>query len=147
MSALVKLGSSRFQHRCWLDPWPPSPKKNRQLILSALGIDDQGEEVLTANTARFSPLATCRKNDVVLLQTANGLVAARVKLHCKVTGECVSLVQIFTFIRRMPGTALAVWRVDDVPHECWETKAIVAAVEFCLYPDGNIGTLLPLEHV
>jgi len=117
------------------------------LILSALGIDDQGEEVLTANTARFSPLATCRQNDVLLLQTANGLVAARVRLHCTIVGGCVSLAQTITFIRRMPGTALAVWRVDDVPHECWETKAIVAAVESCLYPDGNIGTMLPLEHV
>ena len=75
-----------------------APKTSRRLILSALGMDDHDEEVLTANTARFSPLATCRQNDVVLLQTDNGLVAARVRLHFTILGECVSMVQTFTFI-------------------------------------------------
>ena len=46
----------------------------------------------------------------------------------------------------MPGTALAVWRVKDGPYEVWETKAIRAAVEFSVYPDGTVGTLLPLEY-
>ena len=54
------------------------------------------------------------------------------------------LVQAFTLQRRVPGTALAVWRVND-GHEVWETKAILAAVEFCVFPEEAVGTLLPLE--
>ena len=97
----------------------------RQLILEALGLEDDGRAILTASDARFSPLATCRRHDVVLLRDGSGLRAARVQLHCAVDDECVSLVQPFTLHRRRPGIALAVWRVGDGPHECWETQAIV----------------------
>lgn len=125
----------------------PAPKKSRRLILEALEMEDDGCEILTALEARFSPLALCRQHDVVLLQDGDSLRAARVHLHCMVAGECVSLLETFTLIRRRPGSALSVWRVNDEPHECWETKAIVAAVEFCVYPDGNLGTFLPIEFV
>ncbi len=124
----------------------PAPKKSRRLILEALELEDDGMVILTAKDARFSPLATCRQKDVVLLQDGDGLRAARIQLHCMVADECLSLVQAFTLRRRMPGTALAVWRVNDGPHEFWETKAIMAAVEFAVYPDGDVGTILPIEY-
>ena len=143
---LSNLGAYDFNTDVRLINGRPAPKHSKLLLLTALGIDDDGSDVLTATTARFSPLATCQKNDVVLLDTEHGLGAGRVQLHCGIHGECVSLVQTFTLVRRVPGTALAVWRVNDGPHECWETKAILAAVEYCVYPDGNVGTLLPIEH-
>ena len=46
-----------------------------------------------------------------------------------------------------PRSALAVWEVGDGPYECWETKAIVAAVELCMYPDGKVGTILPIDFL
>ena len=123
-----------------------APKDSRQLILEALGLEDDGRAILTANDARFSPLATCRRHDVVLVRDGSGRRAARIQLHFAVDDKCVSLVQPFTLHRRRPDTALAVWQVSDGPHECWETQAIVALVEFCEYPDGKVGTILTLEY-
>ena len=82
----------------------------------------------------------------MLLRDCSGLWAARIQLHCAVDDVCVSLVQPFTLHQRRPGTALALWKVSDGPTECWETQAIVAVVEFCVYPDGMVGTILPLEY-
>ena len=126
----------------------PAPTKSRRLILQAMGLEDDGMmEILTASDARFSPLATCRQDDVVLLQDGGGFRAAKIKLHFKVADECLSLVQPFTLHRRATGTPLAVWRVNDGdPHETWATQDILAAVEYCVYPDGNVGTILPIEY-
>ena len=74
------------------------------------------------------------------------LVSERpVCVHCFIGGECVSLLQTFTLHRRVPDTALAVWRVNEGPHECYETGLILASVPFCVYPDNTEGTLLPIE--
>ena len=66
---------------------------------------------------------------------------------CAIADECVSLAQAFKLHRRVPGSALAVWEVGGGRHECWEAKAIVAAVEFCMYPDGKVGTILPIDFL
>ena len=144
---LSSLKAADFDYVVGLIRGRPARSKSRRLILAALGLDDDGTAVLTASEARFSPLATCRRDDIVLLRDGTGMRAARIQLHCMVANECVSLVQPFTLHRRMPGTALAVWQVNDGPHECWELKAILAAVEFCVYPDGRVGTLLPIEFM
>ena len=107
-----------------------------------LPLEDDGMPIHTSADARFSALAMCRRGDVVLLQDGSGLRAARIQLHCDIADECVSLEQAFKLHRRVPGSALAVWEVGDGPYECWGTKAIVAAVELCMYPDGKVCTIL-----
>ena len=125
----------------------PAPKKSRRHILNELKLIDDGMlEVLTAKVARFNPLATCHQHDVVLLNDEGGLSAGRIKLHCSVGGVCMCFVERFSAIRRTPGTASVVWKVAHGECEVWETEAILAAVEFCVYPDGTIGTLLPMEY-
>ena len=87
------------------------------------------------------------QRDVVLLRGAGGaLKAGRVQLHFDIGGQCLSLVQSFTLLRRKSGTALLIWRVGEGPHSCLETQSILAAVEYCTYPDGTVGTVLPIEY-
>ena len=114
-------------------------------MFDALSLEDNGSDVFTGIEARLSPLATCQQHDVVRILDGDGLRAARIKLHCSLVGECVSMVQTFTLHRRVPNTALAVWRVNEEAHECWETSAILASVPYCVYPDDTVGTLLPDE--
>ena len=142
---LASLASHDFRFDVGLVNGRTAPPRARRLLMDSLEIDDNGCEILIAVEARFSPQATCKQHDVVLMQDDGALRAARVKLHCVIGGECVSLVEVFTLHHRVPDTALVVWRVNESAHECWETQAIVAAVPFCVYPDGNVGTLLPIE--
>ena len=102
--------------------------------------------MLTASTVRFNPLATCHQGDVVLLQTEEGISAGRIKLCCSVNGVCACILQRFSFLRRTPDTALVLWKVSDGLYECFEAEAILAAVEFRMYPGDTVGTLLPLEY-
>ena len=118
-----------------------APKATRQLILKELGLDDTGMLIRVATSARFSNLALCHQRDVALLRDGDGFTAGRIQL----SDTCLCLVQLFVLRRRIPGTALAVWRLHGDSNECWEITYILAAVEFCVYPDGEVGTLLPLE--
>ena len=124
----------------------PAPKKSRQLILGVLELDDDGENIMVATESRFNHLASCRRGDVVLLQDGEGFRAGQIQLHFDIADMPLSLVQTFTLHRRDRDTALAVWRVNDGVHECFETKHILAAVEYCVYPNGHVGTLLPIEY-
>ena len=144
---LSSLNTQNFDFSIGLVNGRPAPKKSRRLILKALGLEDDGMPIHTSADARFSALAMCRRGDVVLLQDGSGLRAARIQLHCDIADECVSMAQAFKLHRRVPGSALAVWEVGDDPYGCWETNAIVAAVEFCMYPDGKVGTILPIEFL
>ena len=122
-----------------------APKATRQLILKELGLDDTGMLIRVATSARFSNLALCHQRDVVLLRDGDGFTAGRIQLFFAITDTCLCLVQPFVLRRRIPGTALALWRLHGDSNECWEITSILAAVEFCVYPDGEVGTLLPLE--
>ena len=143
---MSSLSSHDFNYEVGLVKGRPAPRKSMRMILEALGLEDDGVEVLTSSDCKFNHLGSCRQNDVVLIQDGDGLRAARVQLHCAVAGECVTILQAFTHHRRVPGTALVVWRIQDGPSECWEPNAILAALEYCVYPDGTIGTLLPIEY-
>ena len=122
-----------------------APKKTRSLLLKALELDDTGGPINIAQVARCTALATCQQRDVVLLKDGSGFRAGRVELHADVEGTLVSLVQTFEHIRRVPDTALAIWKPIVGPSECWSTCDILSAVEFCIYPDGTMGTMLPIE--
>ena len=57
----------------------------------------------------------------------------------------MSLVRPFNLYRRDSNSALAVWEVIDGPIDCWEITGILAAVPYSEYPDGHVGTILPIE--
>ena len=143
---LSSLNRHSFNYEVGLVYGRTAPKKSRKLILDALQLDGAGVSVLTAKDARFSRLGLCRQNDVVLLKDGGGVRAARVKLHCTVDGETVSVVQTFELHRRTPETSLATWKPAHANLECWETKAILTAVDYCVHPDESIGVILPLEY-
>ena len=113
--------------------------------MDSLELEDNDCEMLAATEARFSLLAACQQHDVVIIRYGAGLGVAGVHLHCFINGECVSLLQIFTMRCRMPGTALAVWHVNDCPHESWEMCFIKASKSFCVHPDNTVGALPPIE--
>ena len=142
---LASMDGHSFNYDVGLVQGRRAPRKSRALIMDALGLDDNDATVLIAKDTRFSELGLCRQNDVVLLRDGSGIMAARVQVHCEVDGESVSIVQPFELHERTPGTAMAKWKVAEYNSECWETKAILAAVDYCVYPDGAVGTILPLE--
>ena len=123
-----------------------APKKVRKYILEVLELDGQGDfAIQTALVARVSALATCHEGDFVLLREgANDMLAGRAKLHFAIDGIPLSMIEVFSLVRKEQN--LAVWkaRADDKA-ECWHTSDILAAVEHCVYPDGNVGTILPIE--
>lgn len=142
---LSSITSHSFTYDVGLVQGRNAPKKSRQLILDALGLEGDDIPVNVGKDSRFSQLGLCTQGDVVLLNGPDGILAARVKLHVEVSGEAVSMMEVMELSRRIPGTAKAVWKLSETPVECWETKAILAAVEHCVYADGTVGTILPLE--
>ena len=109
-------------------------------------LDGQDDYVIqTVLVARVSALATCQKGDFVLLREgANDMLAGRVELHFAIEGIPLSMIEVFSLVRKEQN--LAVWRARaDDKAECWHTSDILAAVEHCVYPDGNVGSILPIE--
>ena len=124
-----------------------APKKVRKYILEVLELDGQDDfDIQTALVARVSALATCHEGDFVLLrgEGANDMLAGRAKLHFAIDGIPLSMIEVFSLVRKEQN--LAVWKAQaDDKAECWHTSDILAAVEHCVYPDGNVGTILPIE--
>ena len=142
---LSAITSHSFNYDVGLLQGRKAPKKSRQLILDALGLEGDDIPVNVGKDSRFSQLGLCTQGDVVILNGPDGILAARVKLHFEVSGEAVSMMEVMELSRRIPGTAKTVWKLSETPVERWETKAILAAVEHCVYADGTVGTILPLE--
>ena len=139
--------ASAFDFNVGLIAPRPAPKTTRGLIFRTVELEaDDALEVSIAKAARFSPLAVCQTGDVVLVRDGDGLKAGRVKLHCAVSGISLAFIMPFTLHSRRPHTALAVWHDDSDVIEAFETSDILAAVEYCVYPSGRIGTPVPIEY-
>ena len=125
----------------------PASKKNRKLFYELFNLDDDGTPVFVSPVARFSPVALCSRNDIVLVKDTNdAFKAARLHLTFQIHDEVLSLVRAFSLVRRDPrDSSLAVWEMVDGPNEAFETKDILASVEYVEYPNGNVATILPLE--
>ena len=141
---LASIKSHSFDYSVGLVEGRSAPKKSERMILDALGLQHgAGISVNIAKDARFSDLGLCRQGDVVLVNDNNEFKAMRVTLHCAVDGEPVSMLQPMQLHNKVG--ALAKWSVTDDQSEMWETSAIVATVESCVYSNGLVGTILPLE--
>ncbi|CAK0813409.1 unnamed protein product [Prorocentrum cordatum] len=142
---LSAIASHSFDCDVGLVQGRKAPKKSRQLIMDALGLEGDDIPVNVGKDSRFSQPGLCAQGDAVLLNGPDGILAARVKLRFEVSEEAVSMMEVMEFSQRIRGTAKAVWRLSESPLQCWETKAILAAVEHCVYADGTVGTILPFE--
>ena len=118
------------------------------MILGALELPDDGMIINISAIARFNTVATCRQHDIVLIKDFHDeFHAGRIQLHCHIADATLSLVLPFALVRKDPNTALAIWQPNsDESAEFVETKDILSAVEYCMYPDGTVGTLLPIEY-
>ena len=123
----------------------PASKKTRKEIWKLFELDEDGSPIFVASVARFSPVALCSRSDVVLVVDGDGFRAGRLEANYEIHDCILSLIRPFTLVRRDPNSPLAVWEVVDGPSETFETKDILASVEYCEYPDGNVATILPLE--
>ena len=143
---LSTLRACSFEFRISLLQPRRASLKTRREIHQILELDDNGRVVMVSSVARFSPVAICNRKDVVLLRDGGGFTAGRVHVHVNIADIVLSLVQPFRFQRRSPGSSLAIWEVPHSPVECWETSDILASVEYIVYPDASVGTILPLEY-
>ena len=137
------VAESTFYYDVSLIEKRPASKKSRRTIWQLFSLDDDGSPLSVASAARFSPVALCSQNDVVLVQDGDGFRAGRVQVHFELQDIVMTLIQPFALVRKH--AALAVWEISDGPSEVWETKAILATVPYSEHPNGRVGTLLPIE--
>ena len=120
-------------------------RRVKKLLADELELSTEGaESLMYSKESRFSPLATCCKDDVVLFKDGLGFRAGRVHLHFSVHGLPITMVSAF-----------AVHRLDDkCGHSVWtcseesmfiETDQILDTVVYSALPNGKVAILLPLE--
>ena len=123
----------------------PASKAVRKQILRIAAIEDQGDDIKIAQVSRINEFETCHKGDVVLLKNEDTVRAGKVALHLDLAGKALSLVHPWTLHRRVADTAMIIWSTC-AEAELWETQDILAAVEYCSFPDDKVGTLLPKRY-
>ena len=136
---------SSFEYAVALVNKRTASKKTRRVIWKLFDLDDDGSPISVATVARFSPVALCSQTDVVIIKDGDGCRAGRIEAYFELHGVLMSLVRPFNLYRRDSNSALAVWEVIDGPIDCWEINDILAAVPYSEYPDGHVGTILPIE--
>ena len=124
----------------------PASKATRKLIWRVLELEDRNDVVMISNVSRISALESCQRYDVVLLRDGHDSIrAGKVALHFAAGGLQLSLVHLWTLHHKVDGTAMAIWTPTNDQAECWKTSDILVAVEHIVYPDGTVGTILPME--
>ena len=92
-------------------------------------------------------MALCSSGDIALVKDTNdGFRAARLHITFQTSDMVLSIVRAFSLVRRDPrDPSLAIWEMVDGPNEAFETKDILASVQYAEYPNGHVATILPLE--
>ena len=122
------------------------PSKHLKTLLgSRLNINCAEQHVVWSNESRFSKLATCMTNDVVIFKhgDAGEVKAGIVHLHLEVEGVAVSSVTVLS----PAGAAEAeysVWTSSEFVHLI-ETPTIVDTVVHSKLANGRVAIILPLE--
>jgi hypothetical protein len=121
--------------------------KARRLILQALGQEDDDDDLIisVADESRFNQFGSCHRNDVVLVREGNSFRAGRVELHCSIEGEALSFINIWSLVSHEPAQGYAVWKQSDSAEVCF-TSDIIDTISSVSLPDGNVGTLLPVDY-
>ena len=87
-------------------------------------------------------MALCSRRDVVLIRDGNGFRAGRLEVNYEIHDTMLTRIRPFTLVRRNQNDSIGVREVIEGPSEAFETKDILASVE---YPNGKVATILPLE--
>lgn len=119
--------------------------QTRRTIWKLFELEDDASAINVATIARYNPTALCSQSDVVMIKDGDGFRGGRIQVHFELHGVLMSLVKPYNLYRRDSNSALAVWDVIDGPIECWEVTDILAAVPYSFFPDGRVGTILPIE--
>ena len=101
-----------------------------------------GQPVLVSTECRFSPLATCKRGDVVFVREGAGFVAGQVWVHTSVLGVHVSLISLWSLVRMDLDHSAAEWRLDDHAHLV-EPADILDTAIWTQLDGGIVRTLLP----
>ena len=120
-----------------------APRVLRDFLTRSVGASDADElEIRTAHESRFSPLATCTKNDVVLVRSGSSFVAGQVWAHAEIDGVCVTLVSLWELLHVNADRGDAEWRLQDNPLMI-DTTDIIDTVIWMQLGDNVVRTLLP----
>ena len=127
-------------------PKKPSRAVTR-LIQERLGVDDSYDVKVSAE-ARFSRVATCKKDDVVIFKDGDdSFRVGKVLLHFEVDSVPISMLEVFDCVRRDTDMCRAVWRTrgqDD--YKMIDTDEIMETVVYSLLNvDGLYSVLMPPE--
>ena len=119
-------------------------KKVRALLGQLLENPDD-EVTLFSLEARYSSLATCKRNDVVLVKDGRSYRVGKVLLHASVLGVPFYLVSLWSLRSIHPGSAYAKWNVMDDCNVLIQTSDILDTVCHTRIHGNVVTTLLPLQ--
>ena len=121
-------------------------KATKQSLARNLSIDCAEQHVLWSNESRFSPLATCKKGDMVLFRSGDGgTKAGSVQLHLEVEGVAVSLLSLLSLVRAEAGSGYSVWTRGGDDATLVETGCILETVLYSNLANNTVGIILPVE--
>ena len=121
-------------------------KKVKQLLTTELDLDtEEADSIEYDINARFSPLGSCHKGDLVLYFDIDGtqLRAGVVQLHCQIQGLPITMISELKLHKL--GDQLTVSNWIPLGTTCIETEQIVDTAVFRNLPDGKVSVLLPAE--
>ena len=137
--------ASSFSFEVGLVDGRAASRRMKREVAHALGLEG-AHDIKAALVSRFNPLATCAKNDIVLVKSEARFRAGRVQFHCEVDGEALSLVSLFTLRKHDAACGYAVWEVSDGGAIPVPTASILDVVVYSKWADNLVCTLLPCEY-
>ena len=122
----------------------PATKKVRAMITSMLELTAH-HEIQVAIESRFNALATCKRNDVILVKVGDASIkAAKVLLHFEVMNVSLSLVSMWDLHSSDSNLGISKWYATDAT-ELIETHDILACLCHTKLRGGLVQVLLPPE--
>ena len=122
----------------------PAAQNVRATITSLLELKPE-HVVRVALESRFNALATCKKNDVVLIKIDESEIkACKVLLHFEVMNVSLSLVTLWELHSRNSDAGTSDWKVTEAI-ELVETQDILTCLCYSELKNGIVRVLLPTE--
>ena len=125
----------------------PASEKVRTLLAIALSMAshvNNSQSVQVSTGSRFSALAICKKNDVVLIKDGDSFCAGKVKLHADILSVPVSMIAKWYLHSIDRDAGWADWRTEDNDHLI-QTEDIFDVVCYTKMRDNIVRTILPAE--
>ena len=128
-----------------VSPKAPS-RRMKGMLKSEMSIDADIHEVKWSTESRFSPLATCRKDDVVVFKAADNIMVGKVQLHLEVEHAAVTMLKVYTLVRTEAGSGYATYMCNDEGASLIETECIVETIVYnSSLANDRCGIILPIE--